>query len=352
MVRSFWAGIGAIAFGFCLTMGSLNAWQLAERGVPVSGARLGEVPVMVTKCSRDPLTLWQGWTCEGRLLDRSPNRSVTMRAAEPVSGDILAEAWAGRGGGVRGMIVLPPGTQATPARLMPTDVALVVWLVVVAALPMALAIRGSWRRAQVQRNPFDAMAAGWDDDPAHQDRAAKVAAAIRERTPPGGRWMDYGAGTGLLGLALLDHADRVVLVDSSKGMVARAEAKIAKAGLDARATAVDVDLAAEDGSGLGEMDGIVSLLALHHVEDVPTVLGRLVALLRPGGWLAIADLDAEDGSYHARHGHHVAHNGFDRDQVRAWFGQAGLIEPEFSTPVTMNRDGREYPIFLAVARRG
>ncbi len=62
MVRSFWAGIGAIAFGFCLTMGSLNAWQLAERGVPVSGARLGEVPVMVTKCSRDPLTLWQGWT--------------------------------------------------------------------------------------------------------------------------------------------------------------------------------------------------------------------------------------------------------------------------------------------------
>ena len=69
-------------------------------------------------------------------------------------------------------------------------------------------------------SPFDRLARQWDDDPAKLQRARAVASAIAQRTTPGGVWLDYGAGTGALGLALLGHADRLVLADSSAGMVA------------------------------------------------------------------------------------------------------------------------------------
>ena len=64
-------------------------------------------------------------------------------------------------------------------------------------------------------SPFDRLAQQWDDDPAKLQRARAVASAIAQRTTRGGVWLDYGAGTGALGLALLGHADRLVLADSS-----------------------------------------------------------------------------------------------------------------------------------------
>ncbi|MGB3954888.1 MAG: class I SAM-dependent methyltransferase [Brooklawnia sp.] len=203
-------------------------------------------------------------------------------------------------------------------------------------------------------SPFDRLAGQWDDDPARLHRAAAVASAIIQRTTAGGTWLDYGAGTGALGLALLGHADRVVLADSSEAMVAASRTKIATARLADRVRAVRVDLAR--GDELSErFDGVASLLALHHIGDAASLIGRLAGLLRPGGWLALADLDAEDGSFHGHphdggRGVSPAHHGFERAEVADWLAAAGLVEVRFSTPWREHKEGRDYPVFLAVGR--
>lgn len=200
-----------------------------------------------------------------------------------------------------------------------------------------------------QGNPFDARAAEWDE-PHKIERAARVAPAIIERTTPGGRWLDYGAGTGLLGLALLGHADEVVLADSSTGMLQTSRAKISAAGLADRVSAIDLDLTRQDADPAG-FAGVVSLLVLHHIHDAAALVGALTRLVRPGGWLAICDLDADDGFYHHGHGVRPEHDGFDRQDVAGWMGRAGLVDLDLSTPWVDRRDDREFGLFLAVGRR-
>ena len=69
------------------------------------------------------------------------------------------------------------------------------------------------------------------------------------------------------------------------------------------------------------LDLVVSSMVLHHLPDVAAAFRRLRACLSVGGWIAVADLDAEDGSFHSdRTG--VFHNGFDRQTVLEWLAQA------------------------------
>ena len=46
------------------------------------------------------------------------------------------------------------------------------------------------------------------------------------------------------------------------------------------------------------MDLIVSAMTLHHIAEISTLLCSLSRWLRSGGYLALADLDTEDGSFH------------------------------------------------------
>jgi hypothetical protein len=53
----------------------------------------------------------------------------------------------------------------------------------------------------------------------------------------------------------------------------------------------------------------VAAMTLHHVPNVVAILADLGKMLAKGGWLAIADLQLEDGSFHADL--KVPHNGFN-----------------------------------------
>jgi SAM-dependent methyltransferase len=102
-------------------------------------------------------------------------------------------------------------------------------------------------------------------------------------------------------------------------------------------------------------DLVYSSMTMHHVEDVPGLLRALTRHLNPGGRLALADLDAEDGGFH-REAQGVVHHGFARDVMGGWLHDAGFADVAFSTAWTMRREAtdgaaRDYPIFLAVARK-
>jgi SAM-dependent methyltransferase len=199
---------------------------------------------------------------------------------------------------------------------------------------------------------FDARAATWDDDPAKVSRAREVAEAIRAAVPitPATRVLEYGCGTGLLGLALAPHAGRVTLADASDGMLQVLGRKLA-GGAAPNATALKLDLE-HDPLPPERYDLVCSLLTLHHVRDLDRVLPLLRAALVPGGALCVADLDAEDGSFHGP-GADV-HPGFDRPGLAARLRAAGFTEPTFRTVHQIERvlhgATRRFDVFLAVAR--
>lgn len=83
------------------------------------------------------------------------------------------------------------------------------------------------------------------------------------------------------------------------------------------------------------------------------MLQDLYTLLEPGGYLCVADLDAEDGSFHGAG--FDGHNGFERVQLGALAEKAGFSGVDFSTVFRMTRgsdDGvRDYPIFMMCCRK-
>ncbi len=195
---------------------------------------------------------------------------------------------------------------------------------------------------------FDARAATWDD-PAKVERARAIAARIRAAVPLARsvRTLEYGAGTGLLSFALREDVGPITLADSSAGMRAVAAEKIAAVGApDMRV--LDLDLM-RDPVPAERYDLILSLLTMHHVPDVPRVLGAFAAMLAPGGRLCIADLDSEDGSFHGPDA--PVHRGFDRDGFAAALTAAGFEDVAVGDGVDMDHGGRRYTVFLACGRR-
>ena len=93
-------------------------------------------------------------------------------------------------------------------------------------------------------------------------------------------------------------------------------------------------------------------MTLHHIPDTAKILGSFHALLNPGGYLCIADLDQEDGSFHSSDSTFDGHNGFARHDLRHQLLAAGFGEAKFSTCFEMVKDRRTYPLFLAVAHKG
>ena len=70
-------------------------------------------------------------------------------------------------------------------------------------------------------NEFEQKANNWDLDPEKVRRAREVAEAIAAAVPivPGLTALEYGCGTGLLGLALGPLFGHLTFADSSEGML-------------------------------------------------------------------------------------------------------------------------------------
>ncbi|MEU8705831.1 class I SAM-dependent methyltransferase [Streptomyces sp. NPDC048565] len=104
--------------------------------------------------------------------------------------------------------------------------------------------------------------------------------------------VDLGSGTGTGTSALLErfpHAT-VTAVDSSAAMLARlVEAARAK-GLGERVRTLETD-AGTGLAGITDADLVWASASLHHLDDPATAIDGIRAALRPGGLLAVAEVD-------------------------------------------------------------
>jgi hypothetical protein len=80
------------------------------------------------------------------------------------------------------------------------------------------------------------------------------------------------------------------------------------------------------------------------------MLRSIAGCVASGGWVAIADLESEDGSFHDEP---VPHLGFDPAAFLARMQHAGLVAVSQHRVHVMQKPpgGRSCPIFLAVANK-
>jgi len=161
--------------------------------------------------------------------------------------------------------------------------------------------------------------------------------------------LEYGSGTALLSFALKDQFAEITLMDNSREMTAVTSEKIA-AGNIKNMKPLFFDLEHEDFEG--RFDIIYSQMVMHHVKDVDAMLVKFHSLLNPGGYLAIADLYTEDGSFHGDG--FDGHLGFDAEGMAEKLSNIGFKETAHQKCFVITRtedDGSEtkYPIFLLTA---
>ena len=125
--------------------------------------------------------------------------------------------------------------------------------------------------------------------------------------------LEYGCGTGLVSFALQPQLGHITLADSSTGMLAVLREKIA-AGNIQNMTPVQLDLIT-DPLPAERYQLIYTLLTLHHIPDTDKILRAFYQLLDSSGYLCVADLDKEDGTFHEDEFH--GHLGFDREELSA-----------------------------------
>ena len=196
---------------------------------------------------------------------------------------------------------------------------------------------------------FNAMAKDYDTQP-RAVRANTIADKIRTRITSGQEKsaIEFGCGTGLVGLQLLNAFISLNLIDSSPEMINQVNQKLENLNTQT-ASALCCDLM-NTIPEIPPVDYIFSSLVLHHIQDTETVLRRLYSLLNHGGHLIIIDIDEEDGSFHAKYPDFEGHNGFNHAALGALAKKAGFanitIETFYHDSKTHNGKENPYSLFI------
>lgn len=203
---------------------------------------------------------------------------------------------------------------------------------------------------------FDQAAATWDEDPKRVAVAGAVVVAMKEVLPLSGDMeaLEIGCGTGLLTCALAGELKSIVATDTSEGMLAVLADKVAARGLN-NVAVQRFDLLSDTGLVLSGFALIYSAMTLHHIKETKAMLAACFSHLKPGGILALADLDKEDGSFHDDMTG-VEHCGFDTNHLADLAVSCGFNDVRFSTAhrISKEKAGGEvvdYPVFLMTATR-
>lgn len=114
----------------------------------------------------------------------------------------------------------------------------------------------------------------------------------------GGRWADFGAGTGAFTLALRDVAGpevEITAIDRDAGDLRQLRRAMERAfpGTRLHTRAADFTRPLE----LPPLDGILAANSLHYVRDQVALLRRWRRYLAPGGRLIVVEYDTDHGNH-------------------------------------------------------
>ena len=203
-------------------------------------------------------------------------------------------------------------------------------------------------------NEFDIKAAGWDQNPMIWNRANAIANEIKRQLPLNNRMtaLEFGAGTGVTSFILKDSLKEITLMDNSIEMVKIMDEKIKKTGVKNLKT-VNFNLEHEN-YNVAKFDLVFNQMVLHHIIDIRDILNKFFNLLNPGGFLALADLYPEDGSFHGEG--FTGHKGFDPAKLSELLSKAGFNNISHRQCFVINKEisdsvKKQFEVFLLTANR-
>jgi len=156
--------------------------------------------------------------------------------------------------------------------------------------------------------------------------------------------IDFGAGTGLLSYCIAPYVSKITAIDNSPAMLLEFQSKCDD--FSCKTEVLEKDLSVEEISG--KFDGIISSMTIHHLEDITALFAKFNHMLKKGGFIAIADLDSEDGSFHSDNTG-VHHYGFNREVLEKIAKETGFEEIRFDLASTINKPHQTFTVFLLTA---
>lgn len=195
---------------------------------------------------------------------------------------------------------------------------------------------------------FKNKSKSWDMNSKRVQNAKSIAELIVNNIElkPEMEVMDLGAGTGLLSYFVAPYVSKIVAVDNSPSMLEEFMSKSSE--FDAKTEVIEADIATQDIQR--EFDGIISSMTIHHIKDIQALFSKLYDMLNKGGFIALADLDSEDGTFHSDDTG-VHHHGFDRNELAAMAAKAGFKEIGFVLASTIKKPQRDFSVFLMTASK-
>lgn len=164
-------------------------------------------------------------------------------------------------------------------------------------------------------------------DTSERIQIAKVASdAIREYLVDANNKnaIDFGCGTGLVGMNLLNDFNSMLFLDTSQNMINQIKQKISNSNIQNAAT-LCFDFEKDSLSDL-HADYIFMAQVLLHINDVELVLSRLYDVLNVGGHLLIVDFNRNEEIVSD-----MVHNGFDQVKLTDIMTKIGFRDIQSKT---------------------
>lgn len=188
----------------------------------------------------------------------------------------------------------------------------------------------------MEKNVFEQMAKRYDTEE-RIELAKVVSTEVRKKLEDAKTktLIDYGSGTGLVGLEIADLVESVLLIDASEQMTAVAKSKIEQQELT-NVSAVHADFTKE--APTVKADIVMMSLVLLHIPNTKEILQQIYTMLNDEGTLLIVDFDKNEAISHP-----LVHNGFSHDALKALLKEVGFQSSTIETfhygkNVFMNQD--------------
>lgn len=148
--------------------------------------------------------------------------------------------------------------------------------------------------------------------------------------------VDFGCGTGLVGMNLLNGFQSMLFLDTSQNMINKVKQKISHFHIQ-NADTLCFDFEKDSLSDL-HTDYIFVAQVLLHIKDYKEVLYRLYDVLNPGGHLIIIDFDKNNNIISD-----MVHNGFEQEELKEDMLSIGFTNIQsktfyYGSKIFMNQD--------------
>lgn len=136
--------------------------------------------------------------------------------------------------------------------------------------------------------------------------------------------IDFGCGTGLVGMNLLNEFKSMLFLDTSQNMINQIKQKITNYNIQ-NVDTLCFDIEKDSLSDI-HADYIFMAQVLLHIHDVKLVLSRLFDALNEGGHLLIVDFNKNEKIVSD-----IVHNGFNPEELSNIMTEIGYRDIQFKT---------------------